>query len=215
MKAKNVKKITGIVVVSLVLALTIATIILALVPKKLYNPMSQNDFAGVTVWRSTLSNSYYWDDEDTKNESEANQVISELLVKIEDSVQDNILSSMFQGALGYDIEITKTNKNSNLKSLYDGSGVLALVFNYLDDVQTLKINGKIYKYETKLTSTTIEYNQIIMPLNNSDSYEECTLYFVKDNATEYKMTYHAHQSDIWSYIVNDDKFDWPLSESNS
>ena len=54
-----------------------------------------------------------------------------------------------------------------------------------------------------------------MPLTNSDDYETCTLYFVKDNATEYKMIYHAHQADIWSYLVHDEKFDWPLSESNS
>ena len=212
MKAKSVKKIIGIVVVSIVLALTVATIILALIPKKLYNPIPHNDFAGVTVWRSTLSNSYYWDEAD--KDSEANQVINELLVKIEDSVQENILSSMFQGALNHDIEVVKTTKNSNLKSLYDGQGVLALVFNYLDDIQTLKINDKVFKYETAVSSTTIEYSQIIMPLVNSDSYEECTLYFVKDNATEYKLTYYAHQSDLWNYIVNDDKFDWPLSESN-
>lgn len=211
MKTKNVKKIVGIVLVSIVLAITVATIILALVPKKLYNPIPEKDFAGVTIWRSTVSNSYYWDESEPN--SEANIVVDELLEKIEESVQDNVLSSMFQGALGYDIEVTKTAKNSDLEKLYNGSGILALVFNYLDDTQTLTIDGKEYRHETAHSSTTIEYNQIIMPLNNSNSYEECTIYLVKNNSSEYTLTYHAHQADIWSYLVNDDKFDLPLTES--
>lgn len=210
MKAKSVKKIIGIVVVSIVLALTVATIILALVPKKLYNPMPERNFAGVTVWRSTLSNSYYWDE--NNSDSEANEVIDDMMELIEKSVQANVLSSMFQGALGYDIEVTKTSKNSDLDSLYNGQGILCLVFNYLDDTQTLEIDGEVYKHETPFASSTVEYNKVIMPLNNSESYEECTLYLVNGTSTEYKLTYHAHQSEIWNYVVD---FDWPLFESGN
>ena len=217
MKAKSIKKIVGIVLVSIVLAITITTIILALVPKKLYNPIADKDFYGVTIWRSTVVNSYYPDKENLPATDEQNVVPSELMELIEESVQDNILSSMFQGALGHKIEITKTSKNSDLEKLYNSTGVLALVFNYFGendttDYRTLKINGEVYKHETYHSSTTIEYNQIIMPLNNSDSFEECTLYFVKSGTSEYTMTYHAHQSDIWNYIVNDDKLDWNLVE---
>ena len=213
MKTKSVKKILSIVIVSIVLLLTVATIILAVIPKKQYNPITDKDYAGVTVWRSTLSNSYYWNENDEK--AEANAVINDLMVRIEDSVEDNMLSSLFQGALGYKPEVTKTIKNTDLKSLYDGKGILCLVFNYLDDIQTLKINDEVYKFETTFDSVTIEYNQIIMPITNNESYDECTLYLVKNNATEYKLTYHAHQSEIYNYIINDDKMDWPIFESDN
>lgn len=213
MKTKSVKKILSIVIVSVVLLLTVATIILAVIPKKQYNPISVRDYAGVTVWRSTLSNNYYWNDNDST--AEANEVIDDLMLLIDESVEDNMLSSMFQGALGYNPEVTKTTKNTDLKSLYDGKGILCLVFNYLDDVQTLKIDNVEYKHETAFNSNTVEYNQIIMPITNNESYEECTLYLVKNNATEYKITYHAHQSEIYNYIINDEKMDWPIFESGT
>ena len=213
MKAKSVKKILSIVIVSIVLALTVATIILAVIPKKQYNPMPERDFAGVTVYRSTLSNSYYYDE--SEENSEANEVIGDLIGLIGNSVEDNMLSSLFQGALGYKPEVTKTDKKTDLKALYDGQGILCLVFNYLDNTQTLQMNGKDYKHETPFGRNTIEYNKIIMPITNSESYDECTLYLVNNNATEYKLTYHAHQSEIYDYIINDAKMDWPIFETTT
>lgn len=217
MKTKKGMKIFGIVMASVVLAITAATIVLALVPKKLYNPIPEENFAGVTVYRSTLSNSYYGDENEPN--SEANQVIDDLMGLISESVEDNILSSMFQGALGYTRTVTKINKETDLKKYYDAQGVLALVFNYLDDVQTLTVDGtsdgEVYKHVTAFASNTIEYNKIIMPITNTDSYEENIIYLVKDNACEYTITYHAHQSKIYSYIINDEKMDWPLFESSN
>ena len=217
MKTKKGMKIFGIVIASIVLAITAATIVLALVPKKLYNPIPEDNFAGVTVYRSTLSNSYYGDE--SAEGSEANQVIDDLLGLIGDSVQDNVLSSIFQGALGFDRKVNAIDKETDLKKYYDASGVLALVFNYLDDVQTLTVDGtsdgEVYKHITPFASKTVEYNKIIMPIINTDSYEENTIYLVKDNACEYTITYHAHQSKIYDYIINDDKMDWPLFESSN
>ena len=57
MKAKNIKRILAIVVVCLVLALTVTTIILAVVPYNVYNPI-KDDFVRVTVYRDEISNSF-------------------------------------------------------------------------------------------------------------------------------------------------------------
>jgi hypothetical protein len=57
MKTSNVKKILSIVILSLILAITITTIVLAVVPKKLYNPITDN-YKAITVYKDKVSNTY-------------------------------------------------------------------------------------------------------------------------------------------------------------
>ena len=57
MDTTKVKKILSIVIISLILAVTILTIVLALVPKKLYNPISEG-YSAVTVYKDKNSNTY-------------------------------------------------------------------------------------------------------------------------------------------------------------
>jgi len=215
MKSKKVKKILAIVLVSIVLALTVATIVLALVPKKLYNPMPKRDFAGMTIYRDEIPNAYYYDGEnlDDPEVIEVNGVIDDIVALMDKSVQDNMLSSMFQGALGREVEVEKLGSKitgTNLEDLYDKAGVLAIVFNYLGEDQSLKINGEVFEYKTYFSSKEVKYDKIIMSISNNESYDDCMMYLVDDNGCEYTVTFYAHQSEIYEYIKG---LKWPLFKS--
>jgi hypothetical protein len=197
MKAKNIKRILAIVVVCLVLALTVTTIILAVVPYNVYNPI-KDDFVRVTVYRDEISNSFNNGDLGT---DEHNKVIDELLALNEKSLKDNLLSSMFQGVTSYEVEVTNT-AYSTIKNLYDGEGIFCLVFDYLDNVQTLKIDDEEFKFEETFSAKSIEYTKVIMPITNTEDFQNNTLYFVKDGKSNYQLKYLAHQSELYDYIKN-------------
>ena len=57
----KVKKIISIVIISLILAITVAVVVLALIPKKLYNPVP-TDYTTLTVYRNKKSQTYLIDD---------------------------------------------------------------------------------------------------------------------------------------------------------
>ena len=195
MKAKNLKKILAVVVVCLVLALTITTIVLAVVPYSVYNPI-KDDFVTMTIYRDEVSILYGNGD---KGSEESNKIIDDILDLNEKSLKDNLLSSMFQGVTSYEVEVTNTSY-STVKNLYDGAGIFCLVFDYLDEVQTLKINDEEYKFEENFSAKPIEYTKIIMPIVSTEDFQENTIYFVKDGKSNYQLKYLAHQNEIYEYI---------------
>lgn len=199
MKTNNAKKIASIAIIALVLALTIVTIVLALVPKKLYNPISDG-YKLVHVYRDGLSNSYKYGD---LGSDESNGIINDLLELHENSLKDNVLSHIFQGTSSFKPTVVN-NSYSDVFSMNNADGVLCIVFNYLEE-QTLVIDGEEYKDETALSSKTVTYNKIYMPISNSDSYEECIVYLAdSSNKSSYQIKFLAHQKEIYQYIINID-----------
>lgn len=198
MKTNNLKKVISIVVVALVLAITITTIVLALVPTKLYNPVNKDKLQSVTVYRDELSNVYLYNFE---GQEERTEVCNELIKLHEDSLQDNILSSLFQRATSYEAKVNKKAITNVLDSCVDVSGVLALVFTYSED-QTFMFNGEEYKDQTIVSSTTVKYRKLMLLVNNTEGYEETTVYLTdSSNRSNYNITMLAHQSELYNHIV--------------
>lgn len=193
MKSSKVKKIISIVIISLVLAITVATIVLALVPKKLYNPIA-SDYDYVTVYQKDASqpNTVYPDDSDKTK-------INNISKYLDKSLQDNILSSIFQGISKFESKIVVESTTSVISNIASGS--TCLVFGYVND-QTLMFNGKEYKNNNaKDPEKTITFNKLVMPLSNDKDFQERVVY-VMDNGSNsnYKIKFLAHQSDLYNYI---------------
>jgi len=200
MKTNLVKKILSISIIALVLALVVTTIVLAVVPKRLDNPIAEG-YDMITVYQNGLERGYLYDDD--KN-SKSNEVYSEIARLHSTSLKDNLLSALFQGTLNYELEVVNKN-TTNALSVAKAEGTKAIVFTYLgDEKETLKINGKVYKDTSTMTSKTVKFDQIIMPLNNSKNFEQCTIYLVDSstNRSNYQVRFLAHQSDLYNYIAS-------------
>lgn len=202
MKSNKLRKILSITIISLVLALTVAVIILAIVPKKHYDPVDR-DFYQVSVYRETSSGAFLVKNGDLGSE-ESQATVDKLVELYEKSLKDSVLSSMFQGTGKFKPNVL--HKSVDVSGKYNTSSVLALVFEY-DEPQTLYLNGKEYKYTTTNQATkSITYTWSILTLTKSESFEKATLYLVSDGSTksECQIEFLAHQSELYDYIVDMD-----------
>lgn len=192
MKTGNLKKILSIVIISIVLALTIATIILAVVPKTVYDPLNR-DFSTMSIWRAGINNTYI---KGELGSDEQNEVINDILELHEKSLKDNVLSSMFQGTGKYTIKIEDYGY-SDVRTTAKTTDVISIAFSYkTEQRQTFTDEeGKV----------TIKYTRAVMVLNKSESFEECTIYFCDDDyESSQQVTFIAHQSELWDYITKID-----------
>lgn len=200
MKTSNVKKILSIVILSLIVAITITTIVLAVVPKKLYNPVTDN-YKAITVYKDKVSNTYNTADTAAEDDKD---IVAKIKENLEMSVKDNTLSSMFQGVGSFEerviYEKTSTDCMSKVAKV---SGSVCLIFNYLEE-QTLELKGNVYTHpEGKGENNSIVYTKIFMPLNNTEDFQECTVYLTgSDNKSNFQVKFLAHQSELYDYIVS-------------
>lgn len=199
MGTTKVKKILSIVIISLILAVTILTIVLALVPKKLYNPIADGYYT-VTVYKDKNSNIYQ-----TSGEmSEESQTFKNNLVKyLDKSVKDNMLSSIFQGTGRFEAKVVSKDEGNVMTNVANVSGATCLIFNYLDE-QKLVFNGKEYKNPQATDPTkTITYTKLYMPISKTEDFQEAVVYLTdKTNKSSYQIKFLAHQSEIYNYIIS-------------
>lgn len=207
MKKDLVKKIVSISVVSLVLALVIATIVLALVPKKLANPVADG-YASITVYKDSLDKQYFKDFYNSANATEAekkyNAVYGEITELHKESLQDNLLSAMFQGLGKFGIEVVPSLQSDVIKNVAKAEGN-CLVFTYIgEDKQILKINGEVYYEEKAFQSEAVEYDMIVMPLSSGSGFEERVIYLAdrETGKSQYQLKFLADQSELNDYIEN-------------
>lgn len=202
MKKDLAKKIISISVVSLVIALVITTIVLALVPKRLANPVAEG-YATITIYKDNVGQQYlYSNDAETNAEKNHNAIYKKIQELHEESLKDNLLSSMFQGLGKYGIEVVPSITTKVIEDVAKANGN-ALVFTYTGEKpQVLKINGEVYYNTTAISSTVVEYDMIVMPLNENDSFEECTIYLVdrESSKSSYKLKFLANQGELNDYI---------------
>lgn len=203
MNKNLVKKILSIVAVSLVCALVVLTIVLAIVPKKLNNPI-MTGYQSITVYKDKVDQTYYYTANTTEqNEIKQNEIFTKIQELHEASLQDSLLSALFQGVGGFDIKVVTEDVNNaitDVKTNYEGSDIL--VFNYASE-QTLKLDGEEeYKHSTSMFgSQSVKFNMMVMPIGSSDSFEECTIYLTKsDKSCEYQLKFLAHQNELASYL---------------
>jgi len=198
------KKIASITIIAVVVALVITTIVLALVPKKMANPIASG-YASITVYQNSTAAQYTYTANPTTDAQRAhNEVYREIEKLHEESLKDNLLSAIFQGTGSFEANVKKEYKTNVLSSVAAQTGN-ALVYRYLSkDPQVLKVNGEVYKDQSTLSASTVTYDMIIMPLQTGTNFEECTIYLVNtdDNTSSYQLTFLACQAELNDYITN-------------
>ncbi len=186
------KKIFSIIVLSLVGLLVAATVVLALVSTSQYNPVV-NDADYIVVYKNsqTNSNPYAKDSEEYKKIYDLHK----------QSLKQNILSTMFQGALGNNSELTKVSE-ANISSLLnaENSG-LFVEFAFDNEDQVLMWEDKQYTYETSNGAKKVAtFDALYLGIENTENYTTITVYVVLNGKYNFKITSLAHQSELYEYV---------------
>lgn len=194
MNSNKAKKIVSIVIISVVLAITILTVVLALIPKKLYNPIA-NGYDYITVYKKDASVNNYTDEDSDEQKA----IIDNIAKYLEKSTKDNVLSSIFQGTGKFEYRIVVA-KTSNVETSIAKNST-CLIFGYIDE-QKLMFNGKEYKNAQATDPTkTITFQKLVMPVANDSDFQERTVYVVDgEGNSDYQIKFIAHQSDLYTYI---------------
>lgn len=198
MTSKKTRKIVSISIISFVVALTLVVILLAVIPKKQYDPVNTK-FNAITIYRETSNGMLLTNDSSKKGD------MDKILELHEKSLKDSVLSSMFQGTSTYKANVY--HKTTSESSIYNKSGVYALVFSY-PEAQTVTLYGEDYKYSaTSTQAKTITYERAVLVVTNTSSFEEATLYFITDiddKESECYIKFLAHQSELYDFIAEYD-----------
>jgi hypothetical protein len=206
MKSNTLKKVLSIIIIAIISAVVITTCVLAFVQKSLYNPITEistdmDAFYTLTVYKD----GYFGVHENSDSETEyKKQVIKDVKDMQINSTKASILSLMFQGTSDFEPRIITSDAGNVMTSIAKAKGNVCLVYDFLDDEQTLMWEGVAYKNsQAKDPNAPVKFQKLFIPINNTEEFGVCTAYLAdQDNKSSYQIEFLAHQSEIYEYLTN-------------
>ena len=195
----RVKKILSIVIISVIVLITALTVILAIVPKRLYNPVTEGYYRVAVYKDGKDAGGYNLTGDMTDKEKDFKKKLARYL---DESFKDNCLSAVFQGTGRNESKVISKNEENIVSNIAKASGAVVLRFEY-SEAQKLIFNGKEYKNSQASDPTkTITFTRIYMPLSNDGDFQERIVYLTSGTSTtsSYQIKFLAHQGDLYNYI---------------
>lgn len=192
------KKITVFSVVGVVLALVLVVIILACVPSYFNNFVGKRS-SSITVYNySNGINATFVNKPDAFTENNYKSYLK-LYDAVEKASSEKVLTAMFQGSYKFESKLIENKRTtSQVKSLLQTKDSTFLIFNYINQEQSVKIDG-----------TEVKYYSIIMEVDPSDYLKETKVVFVKNAATsvdkmesDYETSFLAKQDELYDLIMD-------------
>lgn len=192
------KKVLSIVALCLIAVLAGTIIIFACIDKSFNPNVTEPDYIQIYINKTSGQNaeSYYKNDE-----FEDRKAVYDNVMKLYNaSFNQKIMSGIFQGILFDNAEIVRETKSlTNLTGTY-------IAFNY-EELQTLKLNGKVYTYKSgSTTETNIQYKTLWVEVKDTTAMSDINIYvehYTESNSNEtsrFKFVVKAEQSNLFDYI---------------
>lgn len=188
------KKTLSYIALGLIFVLAIVIVAFTFVEKN-FNINLENPYSISIRVNGTESESYFSDSEISGNK----EIYNKILKSYNNSFKQKIMSSLFQGLIASNARIERVNSGM---SVVNSGTYLHFVYN---DVQTLKLNGKVYTYHyanSTATDTNIQYNDIYVQVLDSNGMSQINVYVSKVGTSNltYKYVVYANQSALYDYI---------------
>lgn len=189
------KKIIAIISGSLVTLLLAVTIVLACTKFTADTIVTYDK-----LWAMEVYNTYH-DSEDPQTLNKNDKEFKEIIRLYKESLQENNLSALFQGAKGFEVK-DPVNKEVTIKSIIDnedGNYVFCLMY---DEAQKLVVNGEDFVNPNSKTQEVVTYEKLYVEVKNTANYTEYKVYLA-DNADTYStwsMSFIGQQSELFAYI---------------
>ena len=179
------KKIIAIISGSLVAILLAVTIVLACTKFTADTIVTYNN-----VWAMEVYNPYH-DSTDPLTLNKDSETFKEIIKLYKESLQENNLSALFQGAKGFDVEAPE-NKEVTIKNILDNEDGVYVVCLMYEDAQKLVVNGEEFVNPNSKTQEVVTYEklyvQVCRTLPDDSDREIDNLKLIKDNYPKYVVT---------------------------
>ena len=113
-----------------------------------------------------------------------------------------MLSSLFQGALGFDASMEKLESTVTRDTIVKDKNCISFAFS---EKQTLKWEDETIKNNNK----DVQFYELILQVSDNENYSEVNVYVLNlannastSNSSLYKFTTIAHQSELYDFIEN-------------
>jgi len=190
------KKIIAIISGCLVAILLTVTIVLAC-----------TKFTAATVvkydkiWAMEVYNSHHASD-DAMTLATNSDAYKEIIKLYKESLKENNLSSLFQGAKGFDESVKNEEvKIANIIDNDEGTYVFHLMY---EEKQSLVLNGESYIVPESKTKETVKFDSLYVEVKNTANFTEYKVYLVEDGASysSWNVSLIAQQSELYAYIAD-------------
>ena len=184
------KKIIAIISGSLVAILLAVTIVLAC-----------TKFTADTIVTYNKVYNPYHDSTDPLTLNKDSETFKEIIRLYKESLQENNLSALFQGAKGFEVE-APANKEVTIKDILDNEdGVYVFCLMY-DEAQKLVVNGEEFVNPNSKTQEVVTYEKLYVEVKNTANYTEYNVYLADngDTYSSWSVSFIAQQSELFAYI---------------
>jgi len=189
------KKIIAIISGSLVAILLAVTIVLACTKFTADTIVTYNN-----VWAMEVYNPYH-DSTDPLTLNKDSETFKEIIKLYKESLQENNLSALFQGAKGFDVEAPE-NKEVTIKNILDNEDGVYVVCLMYEDAQKLVVNGEEFVNPNSKTQEVVTYEKLYVQVKNTANYTEYKVYLADNDDTysSWSVSFIAHQSELFAYV---------------
>ena len=193
------KKVISIVAIALVLLLVGATVALACIKTNSTDLVDElANYDKINYVQVYKNGSYY--QAFTKSDQDGIDNINKVVCLHKESLKENMLSSLFQGALGFNASMEKLETAKSRDEIVKEKNCLSFVF---AEKQTLKWEDKNVQNNNK----DVEFYELILEVQDNENYSEVSVYVLNlankattSNSSMYKFTTIAHQSALYDFI---------------
>lgn len=194
------KKVISIIAIALVALLVGATVALACIKTSSTDVVDRlvnyDDINYVQVYKN---GEYY--QSFTKSDDEGKKNINTIIDLHKKSLKENMLSALFQGALGFDATMETLDASVTRDTIVKDKNCIAFVF---AEKQTLVWEGKT----VQKSNNDVQFVELIMEVTDNENYSEVNVYVlnlaknaVTSNSSLYKLTTIAHQDKLNDFIT--------------
>ncbi len=191
------KKIAIISVSSVIAALVIAIIILAIVQSTFYSPNVSNADSLIIYVNGSETEDGICTNPKVYTElanNKGQKIFGDVMDKMETGSNESVLTCIFADTYKFKTEVSEVTTTTS--QILENSMVVKFIF---ETPQTLQIDG-----EDKLDSNNnkIQYDSIYIVVSNTNDLTSTTAYLYDNNANKsnFKLTYLARQAQLYNYI---------------
>lgn len=193
------KKVISIVAIVLVVLLVGATVALACIKTNSTDLVDELANYDKLNYVQVYKNGAYYQ-AFTKSGEEDKNNINKIVCLHKESLKDNMLSSLFQGALGFDASMEKFDASKTRDEIVKDKNCVSFVFS---EKQTLTWEDETIQNNNK----NVEFYELILEVQDNENYSEVSVYVLNlannastSNSSLYKFTTIAHQSELYDFI---------------
>lgn len=155
------------------------------------------------IWAMEVYNANFKSDQGMTLSTDS-ETYKDIMRLYQESLKENNLSSLFQGAKGFDESEKVKNEEVKIADVIDNKEGTYVVHLMYSEKQFLQIDGENVVDEDSKTKEAVKFDSLYVEVKNTANFTEYKIYLA-DSGSKYSswnVSLIAQQSDLYAYIAD-------------